>query len=87
MQNRFPMEPPEARDINESYILRVPVTDKHLSDREQLQTYAKQLLEKQLGDEVDLISLRVKKPNFVARLLAKLFNRTPQVKLYLTVKF
>jgi hypothetical protein len=83
----MPMEPPETDEIKEQYLLKIPVTDGHLKDPEELRKYAVKLLEKQLGDDVELKAVKVKKPHLLSRGISKLFGRVPQATLYCTVKF
>jgi hypothetical protein len=79
--------PPETSYIVEKRVLWIPANDPHLNDRWQLRLYAEKLLEKELGDEVQLTSLKVKKPGIMRRAKSKLKKQESQVRLIATVKF
>lgn len=83
----LPFAPPETDYLAERYIVRIPIDDEHFEDRWKLRVYAEQVLEKQLGDAVQLTSMRVKKPHVIAKSKAKILKRTPTVRVYVTVKF
>lgn len=86
-EDKFILAPPELGYVSERYVLRVPVTDRHLHNPWHLHVYAAELLERQLGDEVQVTSLKVKKPHLPTRTAAKILHREPQARLYVTVKF
>jgi hypothetical protein len=83
----LPFAPPEMHYLAERYIVRIPLDDEHFADRWQLRVYAERVLEQQLGDTVQLTSLRVKKPHVIAKSKAKLLKRPPMARLVVTVKF
>ncbi len=86
-EDRFVLAPPEQGYISEKYVLKVPVTDRHLHNPWHLHVYATTLLEQKLGDEVQVTSLKVKKPHLPTRAATRLLRREPQARLYVTVKF
>lgn len=79
--------PPEPRYIAESYVLKVPFNDRHLSNPWHLRLYAARLIQQKIGDEVQLTGLKVKKPGPAHRSAAKLLRRPAATRLYVTVKF
>ena len=83
----LPFAPPDLDYLSEIYVVEVPLDDTHLSNRWQLRLYAEHILQRRLGDEVQLTSLRVKRPHVVGRTKAKLFKHVPVARLYVTVKF
>lgn len=87
MSDEFPLQPPEPDYVSEEYVMSVPYEPDKFSDRWKLRLLAEELLEKQIGDQVQLTSLRVKKPNLASRVVAKILRRQPQARLYATVKF
>lgn len=79
--------PPETNYIVEKRELWIPVDDPHLKDKWQLRLYAEKLIEQQMGDEVQLTGLKVKKPGPLHRTRAKFKKQEPQVRLIVTIKF
>lgn len=86
-EDKFVLAPPELGYVSEKYVLKVPVTDRHLHNPWHLHLYASQLLERQLGDQVQVDTLKVKKPHLPTRAAARLLRREPHARLYVTVKF
>lgn len=84
---KLPFEPPEPEYVAEQYIIKIPVTDKHFKSPWELRKYAAKLIEKELGDNIQLTDLKVKKPGPISRIIAKILRRTPQAKLHATIKF
>lgn len=84
---KLAMEPPEPGYVSERYVISIPATDKHLDNPWELRIYANKVINKKLGDEVQLTSLKVKRPGPLASSIAKLLRRTPKAKLYVTTKF
>lgn len=87
IQEDFSVVPPEPDYIAERYVLKLPVTDKHFESKWKLRVHAERMLERQLGDEVQLTSLKVKKPSLANRGVSRAFKRTPEARLYVTIKF
>jgi hypothetical protein len=83
----LPMEPPEPGYLVEKHVLRVPVTDKHFESPWELRKYAVSLMEKKLGDQVQLTDLKVKKPGVFKRAWAKITGKVPEAELVVTIKF
>ena len=79
--------PPVPECISAHYLIKVPASDRHLKSDESINSYATKLLEKKLGDKIELKSLRVSKPGLTNRATSKLFRKTPNAKLYATVEF
>jgi hypothetical protein len=86
-EDQLPFEPPETRYISANYVLKVPITDPHFDSPWKLRVYASKLINQRIGDEVQLTSMKVKKPTLTNKSLAKIFNRTPNARLYVTTKF
>ena len=86
-QEKLDLIPPETQYIVTKRVIKVPVSDEHLKDLWQLRLYAEKLVEHQLGDEVQLTGLKVKKPHLVHKATARLLRREPIARLYLTIKF
>jgi len=85
--DKVPMQPPEPDYISERRVIKIPVTNRNLKDRWQLRLYAEKQIERETGDSVQLTSLKVRQPSLMARTLARLFRKTPNAKLYITIKF
>jgi len=82
-----PLQPPEPEYISAKFKLKLPVDDEHFENPWQLRVYAAKLIENKLGDEIQVTDLVVKKPGFFRKLAARLLKRTPEARLFLTVKF
>lgn len=83
----LPLQPPEPDYVSEVYRLTVPANDKHLKDPWELRKYAAKLLEKKIGDEAQVTAVKLKMPGLLSRFTAKMFNKAPQARLRITVKF
>ena len=83
----FGLIPPETRYLSTRYLVKIPVTDKHLKDRWELRKHAAKLVERSLGDEVQVTSMKVKKPHILRKSFAKLQGQEPYARAYVTVKF
>jgi hypothetical protein len=86
-EDRFDLVPPETHYLSSRYIIKIPVSDKHLKDRWELRKHAAKLLENSLGDEVQVTKLKLKKPHALHKRVARLRGRTPYARAYVTVKF
>lgn len=85
--DRFELVPPETHYLSSRYIVKIPVTDRHLNNGWELRKHATKLLEKNLGDEAQVTDLKVKKPHLIHKSVAKIRHQTPYAKAYVTVKF
>ena len=85
--DKLAFEPPEPQYISSLYTLEIPYNDPHLDDPWKLRIYATKMLDKKIGDETQITDLKVRKPGILKRLIAKILRRTPNTKLFLTVKF
>jgi hypothetical protein len=85
--NTLPVIVPELHYLSAKYVVMIPAGDKHLKDRWELRKYVEKLIEKKLGDEVQLTSVKVKKPHLLAKSKAKLLKREPYTRILATVKF
>ena len=83
----FDLIPPETHYLSTRYIVKIPVDDKHLRDRWELRKHAAKLVERSLGDEVQVTALKVRKPHLIRKTAAKLRHQTPCARAYVTVKF
>jgi hypothetical protein len=79
--------PPETHYLAAHYIVQIPVTDKHLQNRWELRKHAAKMVERSIGDEVQVTSLKVRKPRLIKKSVAKLRGQTPCARAYVTVKF
>ena len=79
--------PPEHHYLTSSYIIRVPLNDDHFADPWKLRIFATRLVERKLGDEVQVSDMKVKKPHLIAKSRARLHKQPPMARLYLTVRF
>jgi hypothetical protein len=79
--------PPETHYLAAHYIVKIPVTDKHLDNRWELRKHAAKLVERSIGDEVQVTSLKVRKPHLIRKTAAKLRGQQPCATAYVTVKF
>lgn len=85
--DKLPFEPPEPGYVTEEYVLKIPVTDKHLKNPWELRKHAAKLIEKELGDSVQMTDLKVHMPGPLIRTFSRLFRKIPQAKLHATIKF
>lgn len=83
----LPVVIPELHYLSARYEVKVPLRDKHMGNRWELRKYAEKLIEKKLGDEVQLTSMKVKKPHLLSKTKAKLLKREPSARILVTVKF
>lgn len=83
----LPFIPPDTHYLAERYIVRVPISQAPWHDRWQLRLYAEKELERQLGDAVQLTSMKVHKPHVLAKTKARLLKREPEARLVVTIKF
>jgi hypothetical protein len=87
LEEHLEMAPPVAECISAHYLIKVPATDEHLKAGDKLNAYALRVLEKKLGDDLELKSLKVKQPGISAKTMAKLRGKLPDAKIYVTVDF
>ncbi|MBX4199493.1 hypothetical protein KW789_01200 [Candidatus Saccharibacteria bacterium] len=87
LEEQVPLQPPEPEYISARYVIRVPARDEVLRDRWRLRLYAEKLLEERLGDEVQLTSLKIKKPKAISKSISKIRKKEPKARLYITIKF
>lgn len=85
--DQLPFQPPEITYISSVHVLKIPVTDEHLGHPWQLRLYAAELLAQEIGDEAQMTELKVKGPSVLSKSVARLFKRTPNARLYATIKF
>jgi hypothetical protein len=85
--SKMPVVIPDQHYLAEKYLVKIPASDKRLKNKWELRKYAAKLVEQRIGDEIQLTSLKVKKPHWFSKFKAHLFNREPQARLYVTVKF
>jgi hypothetical protein len=83
----LPFAPPDTHYLAKRYLVLIPNSDSRVSDRWQLRLYAEKQLEKELGDEVQLTSMKVHRPHLAAKTKAWLQRREPQTRLLVTIKF
>ena len=83
----FDLIPPETHYLATKYVVKIPVTDNHLRDRWELRKHAAKMVERSIGDEVQVTSLKVRRPHIIRKSVARLRHQTPCAKAYVTVKF
>jgi hypothetical protein len=83
----LPFAPPEIRELAERYIVPIPVSDNRIDNRWELRLYAEKQLENQLGDAVQLTSMKVHKPHLISKTKARILKREPHARLVVTIKF
>jgi len=83
----FDLVPPETHYLSTRYMVKIPVTDRHLQDRWELRKHATHMVERALGDEVQVTSLKVRKPHLLRKSLARLRGQVPCARAYVTIKF
>jgi hypothetical protein len=83
----LPFAPPEVRYLSERYIVELPVSDNHFGNPWELRVHVAKILERHLGDEVQLTSMKIKKPHLLSKTKARFKKQEPCARLYVTVKF
>lgn len=86
-QEEYPMVPPEVHFLADRYIVKVPMSDPHFSSPWELRVHVARLLQRHLGDEVELTSMKVKKPRFIGKTKARLLKQEPCARAIVTVNF
>jgi hypothetical protein len=87
VQEDYPMVPPEVHFLADKYVVKVPISDPHLDSPWDLRVHVAKLLQSHLGDEIELTSMKVKKPHLIAKAKAKVFKHEPCAKAIVTIKF
>jgi hypothetical protein len=86
-QGDYPMVPPETHFLADRYVVKVPISDPHFQNPWELRVHVAKLLKRHLGDEVELTSMKVKKPHLIARTKAKVLKQEPCARAIVTIKF
>jgi hypothetical protein len=86
-EDKLDIVPPETHYLSSKYVVEIPVSDLNFSDRWELRLHASKLVEKKLGDEAQITSLKLKKPHLFKKRLAKWRGEVPYARAYVTVKF
>ena len=81
------MAPPEMHYVAERYIVKLPLSNISFDDPWKLRLHVTKVLESHLGDAVELTSMKIRKPHFVAKTKARLLKREPCARAFVTVKF
>lgn len=84
---QMPVVIPDQHYLSDRYIVEIPADDERLKNKWELRKYAAKQVEKKLGDEVQLTSMKIRKPHIIAKSKAKLLKRQPTARLFVTVKF
>jgi hypothetical protein len=87
IEDHMALVAPEVDFISTRYVVKIPYNDEHFKDHWKLRLYAAKLVERKLGDDVQLTSLKIHKPSSWNRIVAKMLGRIPSAKLYVTLKF
>ncbi len=84
---RLAFEPPEPQYISEREVFEIPLNDVRLRTPWGLRLYASELVQQKVGYEVQVTSLKIKKPRLVRKTIARLKKQEPQARLIVTIKF
>jgi hypothetical protein len=83
----LPVVPPEVHFLADRYVVKLPLSDPHLASPWDLRVHVAKILTRQLGDEIEMDSLKVKKPHLIAKSVARLRKQEPCARAYVTIKF
>jgi hypothetical protein len=83
----LPFVPPDTHFLSEHFIVQLPVSDPHFEDPWKLRVHVAKIIERRLGDHVQLTSMKVKKPHLVAKSVARLRRREPCARAFVTIEF
>ena len=83
----LPIVPPEVHFLADRYIIKLPLSDEHFADPWGLRVHVAKILESRLGDEIELTSLKIKKPHLIAKTKARLLKSEPYARAIVTIKF
>ena len=83
----YPMVPPEVHFLDDKYLVKLPVSQAQFDSPWDMRLHITGVLEQQIGDHVEVKSLKVKKPRLIAKSKARLLKREPYVRAYVTVEF
>jgi hypothetical protein len=87
IQQDLPLIPPEVRFLSDRYIVKLPLSDPHFKNPWELRLHVAKILEGHLGDTIELTSLKIRRPHFIAKTKARLLKREPYARAYVTLKF
>jgi hypothetical protein len=77
----------DNQSIFSRHIIVVDNNLKSLDSKETTKKYAKQAMRRILHDDVEISSIKIKRPGFIKRGLLKLVRKPAQARLYVTTKF
>ena len=83
----YPMLPPEVHFLADRYVVKVPMSDPHFSSPWELRVHVAKLLQRHLGDEVEMTSIKVRKPHLIAKAKARVLKQEPCAKAIVTINF
>jgi hypothetical protein len=86
-QEDYPMAPPETHFLADRYVVKVPISDPHFESPWELRLHVAKLLKRHIGDEVELTSMKVKKPHLIAKTKARVLKQVPCARAIVTIKF
>lgn len=86
-QEEYVMVPPEVHFLADRYVVKVPVSDPHFSSPWELRVHVAKLLQRHLGDEVEVASMKVRRPHIIAKTKAHLLKQEPCAKAIVTINF
>ena len=84
---KLSFEPPEPQYISTKQVFEISHMDSRLAKPWKLRLYATELVKQRVGDEVQVTSIKVKKPRLMRKTLAKVRKQEPQARLIVTIKF
>jgi hypothetical protein len=84
----LPFQPPEIKYIADRHVVKIPIDDPHFSGSPwELRLFATKLVEREVGDEVQVTSIEIKQPSPLTKSVVGMFGRVPNARVYATVKF
>ena len=86
-QPDLPLIPPEVHFLADRYMVKLPLSDPHFANPWELRVHVAKILERHLGDQIELTSMKVRRPHLLAKTKAKLRGQTPYARAYVTLKF
>jgi hypothetical protein len=86
-QEDYPMAPPETHFLADRYVVKLPISDPHFESPWELRLHVAKLLKHHIGDEVELTSMKVKKPHLIAKAKARVLKQVPCARAIVTIKF
>lgn len=77
----------DSQFILSKHEISVDYSLKSLQTPQGVQAYAKRAIKRVLHDDAEVSKVRLKRPSFISRGIARMAGKTPQARLYVTTKF